>query len=66
MLNVLNFCILFAKYYIYKQKKDKKEIELYKYQIELKNRLESEYIICEQQNSAERFKEMWKNILENL
>ena len=66
LLNVINFCILFAKYYIYKQKKERKVIEFYRYQIELKTRLEIECIICTQKQQIENFNEMWKDILENL
>ena len=66
VLNVLNFCILFAKYFISRQKKNNSCIEFYKYQIELKNRLEVESIICTQQNKSECFNEMWKDILEHL
>ena len=65
-LNVLNFCILFAKYFISKQKKDNHSIEFYSYQIELKSRLEIESIICTQQNKSEYFNEMWKDIIEHL
>ena len=66
VLNVINFCILFAKYYIYKQKKERKDIDFYRYQIELRNRLEIECIICTQQQNIEMFNEMWKDVLENL
>ena len=66
IIYVLNFCILFAKYFIYKQKSAEKEIDFYIFQIELKNRLEVEYIICTQQNCIEEFQQNWSLIIDNL
>ena len=66
LLNVINFCILLAKYYIYVQKRSSKNLDLYTYQIELKNRLELEAVCCIQQNCIEKFNIMWNDILENL
>ena len=55
-----------CKWFIYNQKKQEKEIDFYTYQIELKNRLEIEAMICTQRNSVEHFNEKWKLITDNL
>ena len=54
--NVLNFCLLIAKYYIYKQKLFvENKIDFYEFLIELKYKLNMEYHICLHNNTLVSF-----------
>ena len=66
LLDALNFCILFAKTFIYEQRKNRKELLLYYFQVELKKRLDIEYCLCTQQNSVVKFCTQWSDIYDNL
>ena len=66
LLDALNFCILFAKMFIYNQRKCDKELLFYSFQVELKNRLELEHCISMQQNSIVKLCTQWEEIYENL
>ncbi len=65
IINALNYCILFAKSFIHKQKKSEGEIIFYLYQVELKNRLEIEYMLSKQ-GSEEGFNKQWATIYNNI
>ena len=62
LIDVLNFCVLFAKYFIYKNKKERQGICLEEYKQLLKKRLESEkYIYCAKGKNLD-FEERWQLI----
>ena len=46
-------------------KSSESKVEFYLYQIELKNKLEVEYIICSQQNRLEIFNQRWEKVISN-
>ena len=65
-INILNFVILFAKHYILRCRKTNKPIDLYTYQVMLKNRMEVEkYIYCSE-NRANDFNVKWSILTENI
>ena len=66
IIDVLNYCMLSAKYFISVQKRNEKDVDFYLYQIELKNRLEVESVISTQTNNIEKFNNKWELILNNL
>jgi hypothetical protein len=67
IIDALNFCILFAKRFLYQQKKnDKKKCSFYAYQIDLKNRLEIEHLLSIEHGSEEHFNELWLSIYDQL
>ena len=52
IFNVLNFCILLAKYYIYKQRiHNDNLIDFYQYLVQLKYKLKLEQTICTHNNN---------------
>ena len=56
VIKVLNYCILTAKFYIYKQRLfNNNEIDFYTYLIELKQKLNTEQTICEKQYRPDKF-----------
>ena len=56
ILNVLNFCILLAKYYIYKQRiHNNNSIDFYQYLVQLKYKLKLEQTICTYNNNQNVF-----------
>ena len=66
MLSTLNFCILFAKYYIYKSKLDNKKVKFGKYKYELKQRILYEKCILAQDDKLAFFDERWNVLLTEL
>lgn len=65
-IQVLNFCILFAKFFIYKRKSSSADIDFYTYQVELKHRLEIEHMICMQQGRLNLYYNVWESVENNL
>ena len=65
-LATLNYCLLFAKQFIYRKKKDNKEVNFNAYKCQLKMRLESERYIYESTGTYERFELLWKTIFDSL
>ena len=66
VIKCLNFCILFAKYFVYNNKKKGLDVHLYNYLVELKNRLEIENVIASQNDQEEAFRKQWLFIFEYL
>ena len=64
ILDSLNYCILFAKLFISKQKKGKQDCIFYKYKLELKERLNIERVILIEAGKEELFEKKWKSIFE--
>ena len=66
IVTVLNFCVLFAKWYIYcKKLNNKNDFDLYEYQVQLKQRLLFEKMICNKNQNQHSF-EKWNIIYEHL
>ena len=65
-LNTLNFCMLYAKYYIYKCKTNTKDVIFEIYKAELKQRLEFEKIILLQEGKLDVYTKKWKLLDESL
>ncbi len=58
IFNVINFCILIAKYYIYIQKLiNSNKIDFYDYLVQLKQKLQIEQIICIDEGNPSKFKQ---------
>ena len=66
MIYNLNFCLLFAKYYIYKCKINDKIISFSIFVKELKNRIEYEQYILTQDNKSEMFMLKWLPLSQSL
>ena len=62
MFNVMNFCILLAKDFIQKSKKQDTEIIVEKYKISLKDRLQMEKLLLTSENKESLFFENWNPI----
>ena len=62
LLKKLNFCILFGKSYIGRQKLDKKECRFKVFLPKLKHRLEYECVVHTENDTLESFEEMWSDI----
>ncbi len=65
LFQALNFCTLNAKYYIYRQRLNKNNIDLYEFLIELKYKLKIEQNVCIQNNTTKAF-DKFLFIYENL
>jgi hypothetical protein len=59
-LNTLNACIILAKWHIYKQKLDQKEIFFYKFLCELKYYIKTERTIAIRSNKAIEYLNTWQ------
>ena len=66
VLNSLNFCILFAKYFIYKCKINSIGISFLHFKRELKNRIEYEECLLTQENRIEIYVEQWQSLFNSL
>lgn len=66
VLNSLNFCMLYARYYIYKCKISDNKICFNVFKIELQNRLLYEKHILQMENKIEVFVSKWQTILLSL
>ena len=63
---VLNFCVLFAKWFIYcKKLNERNDIDLYEYLVKLKERLHIEELLCLKNNNQSAFKK-WVFLYEQL
>ena len=61
-----NFILLHGLYYIYINKKKKKELDTYEFKTQLKQRLKYEQEICVRQSKEEAFNTDWNTLLENM
>ena len=61
-IDILNYCILFAKQFIYNCKKDEKRICLYEFLVKLKNRIEVLHTIAIMQDKQRIFRNKWECI----
>ena len=66
ILDNLNFCILFAKSFIYNNKKVLKEIHLDQFHKELQKRLDSEKLLLNLQGKSEYFLTKWQMLYNTL
>ncbi len=65
-IQVLNFCILYTKYYIYMQRLfNKNELDLYACLAQVKLALEIEYNICKNSNKEKDF-QMFQFVYDNI
>ncbi len=56
VIEVLNYCVLLAKYYIYIQRLyNNKKLDLFAYMSQLKYAMEIESKICKSQNNENKF-----------
>ena len=62
----LNYCILYAKWYIFKQKYLELKCFFLEYLSELKNKLTVERSIYVSQGKIEKFERIWGDINDNL
>lgn len=62
----INFVIILAKMYIYRQKLNKKTVYLSRFLKELKQKLEIEKTIADNHNTSEMFNSKWSNIMSEL
>ena len=62
MFDMINFCILLAKDYIRKSKKQETEISLDKYKAVLRDRLQIEKLLLTTENKEQLFFEKWNRI----
>ena len=65
VLDCLNFCVLLAKYFIYRCKIDNRNIGLEQFKYELKNRLMCEKYILEVENKVGVF-DKWHPVMNKL
>ena len=65
-IHVFNYCILYAKYYIYSSKVNEKRVCLSDYKSGIKIRLEIEKYIATSQNKLKDYNSTWNLILMNL
>jgi len=64
--DVINFCIIYAKYYIYIQRLfNNNYLEVYACQVQIKAAIETEFQICKKNNTLNKF-EKFKFLHENL
>ena len=66
VFDAYNYCILLAKQFIYKQKKDKKACDFYYFQIMLKDRLEVESLRSMINGKVHSFERRWRDIFDSL
>ena len=59
ILNVLNFLIMFVKYFVYKTKLNSKELNIVHLKYELRDRIVFEKSILFQQNKCDEFYNVW-------
>ena len=64
-IDVLNYCIFYAKLYIYKCKSDVKNICLFEFLILLKNRINTLHYLAVMQNKENKFSIKWSILYEN-
>ena len=64
--DALNFCILLAKWYIFRCKYLEEDIFFFNYLSELKNRLVIEKYIASQNKQWVKFEKKWSHIVESL
>ena len=63
---VLNFCVLLAKWFIYCRKlNNNNDMDFYQYQVQLKERLYIERMLCIKNNSPQNF-DKWSIIYEHM
>ncbi len=63
IIRILNFCIIFVKYFIYKSKINTKELSLNRLKQELRYRIMCEKCILIQQNKISEYYKIWHPIL---
>ena len=66
MLFALNFCLLFAKYFIHNCKQQGEEVNIITYKEQLKRRLMFERYILESQDKHEIYANIWAPVAESL
>ena len=66
ILYILYFCILFAKSYIYEEKKNEESPFFHIYRNKLKERLIAEKLILQTQDKLELFNQKWGDVLTSL
>jgi hypothetical protein len=63
LVNQLNFFIMIAKYYVYKNKKAAKALDAFEVLAEIKNRLEMKLTLLDENNEP-KFKRKWAQLLD--
>ena len=66
MFDMMNFCILFAKYYIQKSKKQDNEISEEKFKLALRDRLQIEKLLQTEDDKENNYQEKWDNLYNTL
>jgi len=66
LLDSLNYCILYGKMHIARQKRDEKNCNINMFLAQLKYRLEYEKIICTANSCLEYFTTKWTHILDSI
>ena len=65
-IDILNFVILYAKFYIYSCKRNAIPIDLYSFQVKLKTRMVVEEYRCHMFNKQEEFQTKWSMLSDSL
>ena len=65
-IDILNFVILYAKYFIYTCKKFNVSIDLYKFLVKLKTRIVIEEYRCKMYNKIQEFENKWSRLADIL
>jgi hypothetical protein len=60
--DTLNACVLFAKWFIYREKINNRNTFFYKFQFELKYRLDAEKLIAIKNNNLDKYYAIWRII----
>ena len=66
IINQFNFILLMGRYYIYKNKKADKVLDLYSLLVECKNHLVLEQKIMAEKNESGKFDRKWNELYVNL
>jgi hypothetical protein len=66
MIHIYNLVILYAKHYIYTNKKKDKPLSLYEFQVQLKRELKLKKEYAKQQQKVDKFNLNWGELYDNL
>jgi hypothetical protein len=66
MIHIYNLVILYAKHYIYTNKKKEKPLCLYEFQVQLKRELKLKKEYAKQQQKVHKFNITWGELYDNL
>ena len=65
-LDILNYCILLAKWFIHTAKRSKEKVDVFNYLFMLKNKLEVIEMLYRIRDDVKGFNEKWSMLSENI